>query len=279
MVRVDGARLFYVTHGHGPVCLVPSSIGTRPYERLMPPQLTDRLTLAYVDLRGGGRSTGDPADLTFDVLAADLDAVRVDLGADRVAVLGHSILGVAAIEYARRRPASVSHVIAVGTPPYGDMARLSAAAAAFFAADASEDRKEVLRSNLAGLPPNASLGEAVIAQTPTRFFDARLDARPLFAEAEVRPRLLQHLTSTLTSTWDITAGEAGLDVPLLIAHGRYDYTVPHVVWDSVAASIPGATLRIFERSGHQPFFEEPDPFARAVTDWMAQARPAMAAFP
>ncbi len=121
-VTVDGAELFYSARGSGPPCLVPSSIGTRPYERLMPEALSDRLRLVFVDLRGGGRSTGDPGQLTFDVLAADLEAIRADLGLPQVAVLGHSILGILAIEYAQRCPEHVSHVIAVGTPPPGTWA-------------------------------------------------------------------------------------------------------------------------------------------------------------
>jgi len=57
-------------------------------------------------------------------------------------------------------------------------------------------------------------------------------------------------------------------VPLLVAHGRHDYTVPHVLWNGVVEALPDATLRLFERSGHQPFFEEPEAFAAAVADWM-----------
>lgn len=55
---------------------------------------------------------------------------------------------------------------------------------------------------------------------------------------------------------------------LFLAHGRYDYTVPYVMWDNIATTLPDTTLQIFEHSGHQPFFEEPDRFASAVTDWM-----------
>ena len=80
IVSVDGAELFYTTQGQGPVCLFLSSIGTKPYERQTPPQLSDRFRFAYVDLRGSGRSTGDPTRLTFDVLADDLEAIRADLG-------------------------------------------------------------------------------------------------------------------------------------------------------------------------------------------------------
>ena len=85
-------------------CLVLSMIGTDPYERLMPEALDDFLQLVFVDLRGGGKSTGDPDDLTFDLVADDLDAIRRALGVERVAVLGHSILGVLAIEYAVAGP-------------------------------------------------------------------------------------------------------------------------------------------------------------------------------
>lgn len=268
-VSVNGAELFYSTRGNGPACLVLTAIGTKPYERMTPPQLSDRFRLVYVALRGSGESTGEPSELTFDVLAEDLEAIRADLGVERLAVLGHSIMGVLAIEYGRRCPASVSHVITAGVPPSGDMAALAAKAAAFFEQDASEERKQILRDNLAKLPAGASPGQAMFAQTPMRFFDARFDAAPLFAGAVARAEFLQHVLGTLTQAWDVTAGASGLRVPILLAHGRYDYTVPYVLWDGIPSRLPNATLEIFEKSGHQPFFEEPDRFVEKVTDWMA----------
>jgi proline iminopeptidase len=269
-VSVEGAELFYSARGEGPTCFVLSGIGTKPYEAQTPPQLSERQRLVYVDLRGSGRSTGEASELTFDRLADDLEAIRVDLGLERVAVLGHSILGLLAIEYGRRRPESVSHVIAVGTPPSGAMAVLAARAAAFFEEDASEDRKEVLRANLASLPTGASWMQTVLAQTPKRFFDARFDPAPLFVEAISNPQLLRHVMGTLAPTWDVTVGSSSLRVPIFIALGRYDYVVPYILWDAIAGRLPTATLRVFEESGHQPFFEEPERFATALTEWMAR---------
>jgi len=271
-VSVEGAELFYTTRGNGPACLVLCSIGTKPYEIQMPLQLSDRLQLVFVDLRGGGRSTGEPSDLTFDVLVSDLEAVRADLGVERIAVLGHSILGVLAIEYGRRCPDSVSHVITAGAPPFGDMARVSALASSFFEEDAAEERKQVLRENLAKLPADASMGQFMFAQTPLRFFDAHIDAVPLFAEASARPELITHLLGPLTAGWDVTTAEPPLRVPLFLAHGRHDYVVPYVLWEGVADRLPTATFRLFERSGHQPFFEEPEEFVSAVMDWMSRER-------
>jgi proline iminopeptidase len=88
-------------------------------------------------------------------------------------------------------------------------------------------------------------------------------------EAEVKPGLLQHIMGTLAPAWDVTAGSSSLSVPIFLAHGRYDYVVPYVLWQGIVEKLPNATLQLFERSGHQPFFEEPDRFAAAVTSWMA----------
>lgn len=272
IVSVNGAELYYSTRGSGPTCLVLTAIGTEPYRQLMPPQLSRHLRLVFVDLRGGGRSTGDPSDLTFDVLAADLEAVRRELPVERVAVLGHSILGVLAIEYGRRFPGSVSHVIVVGTPPTGEMALLAEKSAAFFEEHASEDRKQLLRDNLSKLPEGASMGENMYAQTPMRFYDARFDPAPLFADADVKPALLRHIMGTLTSGWSVTTGTKSLRVPIFIAQGRCDFTVPYVLWEGLAERLPQATLRVFEKSGHQPFFEEPEVFADALSNWMAEHR-------
>jgi proline iminopeptidase len=269
-ISVQGAELFYSTRGKGPVCLVLSGIGTKPYERMTPPGLSDRFQLVYVDPRGSGQSTGEAADLTFDVLAEDLETLRAALGLEKVAVLGHSVLSVLAIEYGRRCPESVSHVITAGAPPDGDMTRLAASSTAFFEADASEERKRILRDNLARLPVEPARSEVLFAQTPMRFFDPRYDAAPLYAEAIVRPEFLQHVFGTLTPGWDVTAGASELQVPIFLAHGRYDYTVPCGLWEGIPARLPNATLEIFERSGHQPFFEEPDRFVAALTGWMAR---------
>ena len=271
IVSVDGAELFYSSRGMGRVCLVPSAMGTRLYERQMPQQLSDGQQLVFVDLRGGGQSTGDPGVLTFDQVAADLEAVRVDLGVDQVSVIGHSILGALAIEYGLRCPDTVSHVITVGTPPRGDMAWLFPLAAQFFEQDASDERKAVWRGNLAKLPPGTPLEQSFPSQAPLRCFDARTNMTSLYEDALIKPALLGHLVGQLTKEWDVTLDPSSLRVPLLLAHGRYDYTVPYTLWENIETVMPTATRHVFLRSGHQPFFEEPDQFAMVVAAWMKKS--------
>ena len=39
-------------------------------------------------------------------------------------------------------------------------------------------------------------------------------------------------------------------------------------WAWLLPALPAATAVVFERSGHQPFYEEPERFTSVVTDWM-----------
>jgi proline iminopeptidase len=141
-------------------------------------------------------------------------------------------------------------------------------AAQFFEQDASDERKAVWRENLAQLPPGTPLEQSFPAQAPLRFFDARTDMVASYQDALVRPELLAHLMGQLTHEWDVTRDAGTLRVPLLLAHGRYDYTVPYTLWEGIETVLPTATRHIFLRSGHQPFFEEPEEFAMVVTAWM-----------
>jgi proline iminopeptidase len=138
----------------------------------------------------------------------------------------------------------------------------------FFEEDASEERKAAWRNNLAKLPPGTPFEQSFPAQAPMRFFDFRTDMAPLYKDAVVRPELLSHLMGRLTDAWDVTVDRDSLRVPILLAHGRYDYTVPYTLWEGIGPALPTATLRVFSRSGHQPFYEEPDEFAAAVSDWI-----------
>jgi pimeloyl-ACP methyl ester carboxylesterase len=47
------------------------------------------------------------------------------------------------------------------------------------------------------------------------------------------------------------------------------------MWNGVVEKLPNATLHLFERSGHQTFFEEPAQFAEVVRGWMARSAGAM----
>jgi proline iminopeptidase len=95
------------------------------------------------------------------------------------------------------------------------------------------------------------------------------DVAPLYATADVKPVFFAHLMGGLTASWEVTAGE--LRTPLLVAHGKHDYVSPYTMWDDVLTKLPTATAVLFDRSGHQPFFEEPERFGEVMAEWMEHA--------
>jgi pimeloyl-ACP methyl ester carboxylesterase len=69
------------------------------------------------DLRGHGRSDARADnDVAIEDLADDVGTVADALGLDRVALVGHSIGGLAAIAYAAANPERVAGMLLVGTP-------------------------------------------------------------------------------------------------------------------------------------------------------------------
>lgn len=60
--------------------------------------------------------------------------------------------------------------------------------------------------------------------------------------------------------------------PALIIGGRLDPVCPPAHSERIAAAIPHAELRVFEHSGHMPFWEQPGLFRRTVFDWAHRHR-------
>src|SRR5262249_58665519 len=60
--------------------------------------------------------------------------------------------------------------------------------------------------------------------------------------------------------------------PTLVITGRYDINVAPSVAYKIHKAIPGSKFVVFERSGHLPFFEEPEAFVRALESFLGAAR-------
>ena len=60
---------------------------------------------------------------------------------------------------------------------------------------------------------------------------------------------------------------ARIAAPTLLAWGAHDRLAPLVCAEAWRKEIPGATLQVFDDSGHVPHIEEPDAVAAAVTEF------------
>ncbi|MEO7734937.1 MAG: alpha/beta fold hydrolase, partial [Kofleriaceae bacterium] len=60
--------------------------------------------------------------------------------------------------------------------------------------------------------------------------------------------------------------------PTLVITGRYDINVAPSVAYKMHKAIPGSQFAVFEKSGHLPFFEEPEAFVRTLEAFLAAGR-------
>lgn len=278
-VAVPGATLHYVVEGAGVPALVIGS--ATYYPRTFSPRLRETCRLAFADLRHFARSDAalGSGEVTFDRYADDVEQVRRALGFERAVVVGHSKHGNLALEYVKRYPERASHVVLIGSPPVG-VKRMVGARERYWTAHASEGRMASLRRNrealgpntLASLPPGESVVAQYIAEGPKYWYDPDYDASPLWRGVYVNADILDELHE-LFADYELSWGSARLRVPVLVAVGRHDYVVPHVLWDDALPRLENATYHVFERSGHTPQLEEPGRFDRALLEWL-QANPA-----
>jgi pimeloyl-ACP methyl ester carboxylesterase len=142
-------RLRYRLEGTGSPTIAIGSAIQGP--RLFSPQLREHLRLVFLDHRGFAASPGpvDTAEFALDTLVDDIERARQELGLGRVAVLGHSAHALMALEYAKKYPAHVSHVIMISMAP--DLSATSAAAAErYWQESVSPERKAAWRRTSGG---------------------------------------------------------------------------------------------------------------------------------
>lgn len=270
------ARVYHRRDGNGRPLLVLSHIGVGAYQRHLTPSLGAEWSLVYVDLPGTGLSTGSLRDLSVAGIVEDLEALCDALGLSRVHVFGHSVLGILAAEYAWRCPHRVEGAVLACTPPIANWVLLRAEADQHFASTASPERKACYKARVAALSDTSSWRDRLQAEAPRRYFDVNVAPPRSAVDEPLVYEAARRVLSLPDVDWDIAERAAHRTTPLFIASGRHDFVVPAPLWEARLPALPHATYRCFERSGHEPFHEEPTRFAEALGAWasggMAQCR-------
>ncbi len=75
--------------------------------------------MVFVDHRGSGPSPGPVpvSEFSLDQISDDLELVRNELGLGEIVIIGHSGHALMALEYAKKYPERVSHVVMIGIAP------------------------------------------------------------------------------------------------------------------------------------------------------------------
>src|SRR5256886_7445018 len=237
---------------------------SRPY--LDP--LGDEYRLLYVDERGQGRSQRvDPATLSLEAFARDVDLLAETLELDSFALLGHSFGAIIATYHATELGTAAAYVISAG----GDSsAALDADVTA--ALDALGDGGKAIAQSWEDektVETDAQLMQLLRDQLPFHFHG---DPPPGYAEQTVpSPEVLRHFANAGYGDFGYRPKLRNVDKPTVVMVGGYDPTttpraarvLPEGIADSARPAVPDP--------GPLSFVAQPDDYISAVRDFLSRA--------
>lgn len=260
-ITVDGAILNYVAEGSGTPCLVIGS--SVYYPRTFSENLKKSLKMYFVDMRWFVKDNEKTQtdQITVQTIADDIELIRKKLKLSRFVLIGHSIHGNVALDYARRYPAHVSQVVVIGSPAiYGSKEATDAMLT--FRNGAASERMDVLKKNweinsetISKLSPSEAFVKTHVTNGPLYWYDYTYDCSELWKGVEVNTEVINQLFQKLYVNYDVSASATILSQPVHVMLGKHDYVVPYTAWKSANSNIPKMKLTLFEKSGHTPQLE------------------------
>ena len=273
---VHGRSVSYVEAGTGPVLVLIHGIAgsAENWGPVIEP-LALRHTVIAPDFPGHGLSEPGGGDYSLGSLASGLRDLLVTLGHDRATLVGHSLGGGVAMQFAYQFPELVERLVLVCSGGLGpDVSPVLRAAALpgadlFIAATAgvgSQVGSVVGRGlGLLGMRPSADVAEVARGYAS-------------LADGERRKAFLATLRAVVG-----TEGQriAALDrlylaeaLPLLILWGARDPIIPVAHAEEAHEQLRGSRLEVFDDAGHLPQIEQPGRFVAALERFLAETEPA-----
>jgi proline iminopeptidase len=271
-IKRNEFELNYYIDGIGiPAIVIGSSIY---YPRTFSTNLRSKMRLIFMDHRGFGKALQSFSNDSFalDVLIDDIEALRQKLGLDQITIIGHSGHAFIALEYAKKYPAYVSHIVLIATSPTGDT---FVAADQYFAESVCPERKALYEKNMQYLKddieanPNKSFIFYSLRSGPRIWYDYQFDASRLWQDVTVIPEMFDYVWGNLFKNIDITKNLESFNKPVLLMLGRYDYWNPPHLWEPLRSKFKNLTIRVFEKSGHTPQLEETALFDSELLNWLS----------
>jgi len=275
-LMLHGRSVTYVEAGSGPVLLlIHGMAGTyETWEPVIEP-LARRHTIIAPDLPGHGASEPGAGDYSLGSLASGLRDLLVALGHERATLVGHSLGGGIAMQFAYQFPEATERLVLVSSgglgPEVNPVLRAATLPGAnvFIAATATPGRvagSAVARGLAAiGLRPSADIAEVARGYAS-------------LADSERRAAFLSTLRSVVGPQGQrVRAGDRLYlteDVPLLIVGGDHDRITPAHHGEHAHEAMPGSRLEIFDGVGHMPQLEAPGHFVAVLDRFLGETQPA-----
>ena len=269
-LRLHGHRVSYRTAGSGPALLLLHGIAnsSETWERAAA-LLCERFTVIAPDLLGHGDSATPRGDYSLGAHASRARDVANALGHERVTVVGHSLGGGIAMQFAYQFPERTERLVLVASGGLGREVHLLLRAASLPGADyvlpALTSRTVVdLGRGIGGLLGRVGLRPAGDAAVLARGFAS-------LGEAGARQAFLHTVRAVIEPGGQrVEAGDRlalAAQMPVLIVWGERDSIIPSTHGEAAHAAMPGSRLEVFPGARHMPHDDDPDHFASLLTEF------------
>ncbi len=277
---VHGNLVGYAESGQdsgGPVVVLVHGIGSRgrQWEQVMG-VLGQTCHVIAPDLLGHGDSAKPRGDYSLGAHACGIRDLLAALGHDAVSLVGHSLGGGIAMQFAYQFPERAQRLALVDAGGLGPEVSIVLRAATL---PGSEVVLPVIAHEWvrrAGVQVGQLLERVGVPVSPGVV--AALQGYASLGDAATREAFVHTARSVLDVRGQRVDARDRLylaaDLPLLVVWGARDAIIPLHHGTALAAGLPDARLEVFERSGHFPHLTEPDRLGAVLADWMATTEPA-----
>jgi proline iminopeptidase len=227
--------------------------------------LSNEVRLLYVDERGQGRSERvDPASLSLDVFARDVDLAAEALAVERFALLGHSFGAIVATHHAVEHGTAAAYVISGGSDSSERLAEDVAAALGALGDGGQEIARSWEQEQTVGT--DEELAELIRVQMPFHFHH---EPPAGFAQETVwSPEVLRHFARAGYGDFDFVPLLHRVHKPVLVIVGEHDRTTTPRAARVLHEGIEGSTFAVVPDAGHMSFVEAQDAYLDAVRGFL-----------
>jgi pimeloyl-ACP methyl ester carboxylesterase len=269
-VTLHGHRVTYRTAGRGPALLLLHGVtnSSQTWEPVAP-ALSERFTLIAPDLLGHGDSAAPRGDYSLGAHASGIRDLLTALGHDHVTVVGHSLGGGVAMQFAYQFPERCERLVLVSSGGLGRDVHLVLRAATLPGADLvlpllTGTRVLGVGRGVGGLLRRVGLAPGGDVDVLARGF-ASLD------NAGSRQAFLHTVRSVIEPGGQRVSAHDRLQLaallPTLVVWGEQDSIIPLAHGEAAHAAMPGSRLEVFPGAGHMPHDADPERFARVLIDF------------
>ena len=227
--------------------------------------LGDDCRVLYVDERGQGQSERvDPATLSLEVFARDMDLLAEALELDRFALLGHSFGAIITTWHAVNVGTAAGYVISGG----GDSSEKLMADVEASLEAMGEPGKPIAESWEweQTVETTEQCGELMRIQNPFHFHGP---VPADFGEGTVySPEVLRHFASAGYGDFDYTPDLGQVSKPTLVLVGAHDRTTTPRAARVLHEGIPGSEHVELPNAGHMSMIEAQDAYLGHVRDFL-----------